>query len=771
MRFRRLLLTACSGLAALSLAPAALLPVTGDAPRAEAAPGDRTGAIVVQFEPDATLAGVGGAIADAETSATASSAPSRLVRLEPAPGQSVDDAIASLAADGNVVFAEPEHVVTLATTPNDTYYASQWHYPQINLPQAWDITTGSSSVIIGVIDTGVMLTHPDLDSKITTGDNAGWDFVNNDSNATDDHGHGTFVAGIIAAESNNASWVAGVCWTCQIMPLKALDSAGNGNTFNVAAAIDWARTHGADVVNLSLAASANDLTLQTAVNNAHAAGVVVVAATGNDNAGVKYPAAYANAIAVGSNNSSGLRSSFSNFGPEIDVMAPGENVVSTILGGGYGAGSGTSFAAPHVAGVAGLMIAHGITDPATIASRLTATATDMDVAGFDNNTGWGRINAQRAVDLAPTVSITAPAASATVGGSAVSITATAADDVAVSKVRFEIDGNLLSEDTTAPYSATWNTTLVSDGAHTIAAKAYDGLGQITTATVSVTVVNNDTTKPTASITAPAVSAVISGTSVPFTATATDNVGVAKVRFWVGATYLGFDSTAPYSRTINTTLFPNGDVTLKIEALDAANNSRVVTRKVRIINPDSTPPSVTLDAPAHGATISGSTVTVTATATDTQGIQKVQFWAGSTYLGFDATAPYTRTLNSTLFMNGPLVIKAKAIDWGNNSAEDTNTVTVSNPDSTPPTVTLTGPGNGATVSGTITITATAADNVSVSKVRFWVNSTYLGFDATAPYTRSLNTTTLANGPHDIKVQSVDNAGNLSTLETVTVTVSN
>lgn len=393
MRISTLVTAAFVAVTVMSLTPAAM--------PAPAAADDRTGAIVVAFKPGTTLGEVAEAIDDAGSHAERSSQPSRLVLVEPEPGQSVEDAVRALDANAGVEFAAPERTVSLARTPADQYYASnQWPAPQIGLPAAWDVTTGSSSTIVAVIDTGVQLNHPDLDAKITTGANAGYDFANNDADPSDDHGHGTFVAGIIAAESNTSgagSGIAGVCWACRIMPVKVLGANGSGSTFSVAAGIDWARTHGAKVINLSLGASNADPTLQAAVDNAFNAGVVVVAASGNSGGAVLYPAAFPNAIAVGANNSSGARSSFSSYGPELDVMAPGESVFSTSIGATYGWGSGTSFAAPHVAGVAGLMMSAGITAPADIAARLAATATDIGSAGFDNLTGWGRVDAARAI--------------------------------------------------------------------------------------------------------------------------------------------------------------------------------------------------------------------------------------------------------------------------------------------------------------------------------------------------------------------------------------
>ena len=259
----------------------------------------------------------------------------------------------------------------IVATPTDPLYASnQWSLPQIGLPTAWNTSTGSASMIVAVIDTGVDAAHPDLSGKITTGANAGYNFVGGNTNTADDHFHGTFVASIVAANTNNGAGGAGVCWACKIMPIKVLDSTGSGSTFNVAQGVDWAVSHGAKVINLSLGSSSSDATLQTAVNNAWTAGVIVVAASGNNNGPVLYPAAYANAIAVGSNNQAGVRSSFSNFGAELDIMAPGESVFGALCtcasyAGGYGTGSGTSFAAPHLAGVVGLLISAGITDKDT----------------------------------------------------------------------------------------------------------------------------------------------------------------------------------------------------------------------------------------------------------------------------------------------------------------------------------------------------------------------------------------------------------------------
>ena len=151
---------------------------------------------------------------------------------------------------------------------------------------------------------------------------------------------------------------------------------------------------------------------------------------------------------------------------------------------------------------------------------------------------------------------------------------------------------------------------------------------------------------------------------------------------------------------------------------------------------------------------------------------MRFWIDSTYLGYDSTAPYARIWNSTAYTNGPHTLKIEAWDNASNVRTVTISVTVSNADAIAPTVSLTSPGNGAPLAGSaVSITATAADNLGVQKVRFWVDGTYLGYDSAAPYAMSWNSTTATNGAHTLKVQSVDNAGNVSAYATVSVTVSN
>ena len=477
----------------------------GTAKAQDASDDGRTGNVIVRFTPAATLSDVATALDSADASAIKTTTLDDVALLRPEPGQSVDATIDALEADPDVLYAEPDYVGDGGpSTERHALCRLSVALSEDRAAGGVDATTGSASVIVAVVDTGVELTDPELDSKITSGPNAGYDFVNSDTDPTDDHGHGTHVAGTIAAESNNAVGVAGICWACKIMPVKALNSIGRGSMLDVAAGIDWARTHGATVVNLSLGSTGDSITLHTAVDNAFAAGVVVVGAAGNDGTlGVLYPARYDNAIAVGATDSTDTVASFSNFGPQLDVTAPGVSILSTVLGSGYSAWNGTSMATPHVAGVVGLMKSVGITDPATIRAKLIATATDLGPAGFDNSYGYGRINAHLAVDTSVAApGITTPLNGATVAGS-VNVAANASDPNGIASVKFWADATLLATDATNPYSTSWDTTSWPAGAHTVKAEATDNAGNVANHTINVTVNNTDTTPPIASITVPA----------------------------------------------------------------------------------------------------------------------------------------------------------------------------------------------------------------------------------------------------------------------------
>jgi len=391
--------------------------------------------VVVKFSPRASAKAVQHSLsaANARTLDVAALAPLG-VKILKVPVGKVPEVVTQLNQSPAVEFAEPNYLVQIADTiPNDPGWSRQYGPVNIQAPQAWDITTGSSSVVVAVIDSGVDLGHPDLAAKIwnnpgetgggkeTNGldddddgyvdDWRGWDFVNGDNNPQDDNGHGTHVAGIAAAASNNGVGVAGVAWGARVMPLKVLDNTGSGSESDLAAAMVWAADHGARIINLSLGAPSPSSVMEDAVNYAYLNGVTVVAAAGNAGSlGVLYPAAYDNALAVASTNASNNRSSFSNYGPEIDLAAPGSSIFSTVPTGtcsycdpsGYDYLSGTSMATPHVAGVAALLAGQpGFDSPDKIRIAMQSTALDLGDPGWDQFYGFGLVQARNALLFDP----------------------------------------------------------------------------------------------------------------------------------------------------------------------------------------------------------------------------------------------------------------------------------------------------------------------------------------------------------------------------------
>jgi subtilisin family serine protease len=237
-----------------------------------------------------------------------------------------------------------------AVTPSDPLVTS-WAYAAANLPAAWDVTTGSETVSIAIVDSGVQATHPDLAGGV----DPGYDFVDLDTDAADLVGHGTAVAGIAAARANNGLGAAGACWTCRILPLRVLGPEGFARFASMAAAVDEAVARGAAVVNLSLYGEGRNGALEASIRRARAAGVVVVAAAGNEGTTTpQYPAAYSDVLGVAATDENGGLAVYSSRGVWVKLAAPGF-MPTTQLGGGFGAGCGTSGAAPVVAGIVGLM--------------------------------------------------------------------------------------------------------------------------------------------------------------------------------------------------------------------------------------------------------------------------------------------------------------------------------------------------------------------------------------------------------------------------------
>lgn len=295
--------------------------------------------------------------------------------------------------------------VAAATDTNDPYYENQIHLSQINATKAWDTIKSNTSITIAVLDTGADYRHPDLKNNLLPGIN----LVSPGKSAQDDNGHGTEVTGVLAAEGNNGIGVTGVLWKAKILPIKVLDKNAAADLDLVAKGIHTALDKGAKVILMSVSSMSYSPALTQAINRAEANGAVLVAASGNEGDRVAYPAAYPTVIAVGGVKANNDPIMESNSGPELNLMATGLNVYTTKLGGRYGGFSGTSAAAPQVAGAAALILErHPKLRPIDVRQLLYQTATDLGTPGWDNRTGYGLLDIQKAVRSAMSMDFLEP---------------------------------------------------------------------------------------------------------------------------------------------------------------------------------------------------------------------------------------------------------------------------------------------------------------------------------------------------------------------------
>jgi len=370
-------------------------------------------------------------------------------------GADVLQTVQQLAGQPGIAYAEPNYVLSIAATPNDPRFGELWGLhntgqsggkadADIDAPEAWDLSTGSSTVVVGVIDTGVDYTHPDLAANIWTNpgetpgdgidndgngfvdDYYGWDFYNNDNDPFDDNGHGTHVAGTIGAVGNNGTGVVGVNWNVQIMPIKFLGAGGSGSTSAAVQAVNYAtlmRNRGVNVVltNNSWGGGSFSQALYDAIAASGQANMLFVAAAGNANSNSPmYPAGYdlPNIISVAATDQSDAKASFSNYGADwVDLGAPGVGILSTTPSNTYSVKDGTSMAAPHVSGVAAL--AWSMNPQATYETIRDAIFTGVDkIPALDAAQGsttpvatGGRLNAYNTLGrLGMTVQGSSPAA-------------------------------------------------------------------------------------------------------------------------------------------------------------------------------------------------------------------------------------------------------------------------------------------------------------------------------------------------------------------------
>ncbi|MCK5534744.1 S8 family serine peptidase, partial [bacterium] len=336
-----------------------------------------------------------------------------------------------------IELVEPNHIYDICSSPNDPYYNSStswgqsyrdmWGLHKIGLSHAWEIEKGNASIIVAVVDTGIDHTHPDITHNIwhNSGeipdngidddhngyidDTIGWNFTNNSNDPKDGQGHGSHIAGTIAGITNNATGISGISWNSQIMSVKGISDNGWGTAADLANSIKYAADNGANIINLSWGGIGTSWIIKEALDYAYSKGCIIVAAAGNSNQDVNtfFPANYEKAITVAATNFLDEKTFFSNYGTKIDVAAPGMDILSLkaegtvtsgVVGTNYCRLSGTSMSAPHVCGIAALILSrHPDYTNEKIATLITCSADDLGEEGKDIYFGWGRINAYKAL--------------------------------------------------------------------------------------------------------------------------------------------------------------------------------------------------------------------------------------------------------------------------------------------------------------------------------------------------------------------------------------
>lgn len=504
----------------------------------------------------------------------------------------LDDVITSLNDSPFVDGVDNNEQYDLQPTPNDALYALQWHLEATNVPAAWAITTGSEQMLIAVLDTGVDIDHADLAQKLRGGANT----FDSSSSWDDLNGHGTEVAGIIAAESDNAGGVASVAWKNPLLPIRVTDQDNHTTSWALAAGIGLAVDQGARVINISFAPLHEDAIVLRQAERARALGALVVLAAGNSGEQVTGGGSDA-ALFVGALDQDDSLAGFSNYGDFVDLTAPGVSIYTTRRDNEYGRADGTSHAAPIVSGVAALVWSvNPSLLPSTVQGILLSTATDLGPAGDDSTFGAGKVNALAAVELAlaiqetvdetpPALSIREPSDGASVGG-AITIGIDVSDDSDLADVTLLVDGNRLASDTIAPYAFALETTRYAPGAHELEIVATDVFGNA--ARVSITLSFSgppDESAPGVRLISPAVGDTLSGT-VTLLADATDDRLLARAEFLVDDQLIGTvaldsaEARAALSWNIATSSVTSGEHTISVRILDTSGN--VATDSVNVV---------------------------------------------------------------------------------------------------------------------------------------------------------------------------------------------
>jgi thermitase len=565
------------------------------------------------------------------------------------PSGDVAEAAAALRGDPAVSYVEVDQIATMSVVPNDPSYGDQWGLGVADVPQAWAGTTGSTNVIIAVVDTGVKPVG-DLTGRVLPG----YDFVNDDSNALDDEGHGTMTAGVLGATGNNGVGVAGICWTCRILPVKVLGADGSGLYSDIAEGIRFSADHGADIINMSLGGSVDSQVLRDAVTYAVGKGALVIAAAGNDgSSAMHYPAAIPNVLAVGASTAGDARYPWSNYGSSwVDIAAPGCNYAQAV-NGIVNQFCGTSSATPFVAGVAGLL-ASATPAPTAAQIRTALTSSASGLAGNWVASDSGRIDANAALDALP-FWLTGVVSGANLR-TAVTLRPHVGAGSGITSVKAKLNGVTVATATTAPWSLAVSTAGVT-GAATLTVTALGGATQVATISLPVVV---DSTAPATSFRFPAASALVHGI-VTVGVNAWDAVNVNRVQLLYGGSVVATDYAAPWALQWNSAGH-NGALPLTVRTYDRAGN---VTLATRSFTTDNWGPSVVVTAaPSNGVRGVRGTARIAAKAADVHGIARMELLVDGKIVTRYVGTARTFTVDTSKY-GAALSVRVRAYDRAGN----------------------------------------------------------------------------------------------------------
>ncbi|MBI4895713.1 MAG: S8 family serine peptidase [Candidatus Aenigmarchaeota archaeon] len=681
--------------------------------------------------------------------------------------------------DPLVEYAEPNYIAQIAeitigsisNVPNDPLYSSQYHHANIQNNLSWNLTIGNRNIIIAVIDTGVQWDHPDLSANIwnNTAENCtngidddgngkiddcrGWDFVNNDSNPMDDHGHGTHVAGLAAAVGNNSINVTGVCWNCTIMPIKAADSSGFLSYTDISDSLHYAADNGAKVISMSFT-GLNASSLQDAIKYAYSKGVVLVAAAGNSNvnSGNIYPAAYDEVVAVGSTTSSDAKSNFSNYGSWVDVSSPGSSILSTFPTNTTGTLSGTSMSTPIVSGIAGLILSKNSSfTQEQVKTLLKSTVDSLTSSVY---IGTGRVNSFKAVsrNSSLVVNFKSEIYDKTLTGNVI-INGTVNGTYFVNSSLYYGSGTypssfiLINTNTTNVTNNSitqWNTASLTDGSYTLKLEGNDSFNQ---SFFDITFVTLDNI-PKVTIFSPVNGSTYTSVNVSLNYTVSDS-SVDKCRYILDGNETIISSCA------NTTLInlTDGLHNLTFYANDTGNKTNTTTIQFMT---DTAFPQLTITSPSNNSWSNSKNVTINYTVSDAN-IQACRYNFNLTNTSLSNCANFTLVNITDGFYNVTVYV--------NDSANNTNSsILFFNVDTTFPFLSVQSPVNNTFyINSNLSLNYTANDT-NLNSCKYSINTTEVLFQNCTTNSSVI----LGDGLYNITIYSNDSAGNTNS-STASITI--